>query len=121
MRKSIILTLTAISMASAALSCASTGKTANSTPAIKTNSNSQAQSIKPELAGDPIMRNASGDPIMVQGKTTATGDPIMITSLKTAGGDPIMIDEKGNRYIINETGDPIMIDAEGIPVLRQMK
>jgi hypothetical protein len=106
----------AISIASMTFSCASTGRTESKAPSVKTNSSSQLLSNRPELGGDPIMRNASGNPIMVQGKTTAAGDPIMMTTLKTAGGDPIMMDAKGNRYIINETGDPIMINAKEIPV-----
>lgn len=69
------------------------------------------------FAGDPIMRDAAGDPIMLKGKKTATGDPIMLTTLKTAGGDPIMMDAKGNFYILNAAGDPIMSTAAGDPIM----
>lgn len=69
------------------------------------------------FAGDPIMRNAAGDPIMLKGKKTAAGDPIMMTTLKTAGGDPIMMDAKGNFYILNAAGDPIMCTAAGDPIM----
>lgn len=69
------------------------------------------------FGGDPIMRNAAGDPIMLQGKFTAAGDPIMLTTLKTAGGDPIMMDIKGNYYILNAAGDPIMCTAAGDPIM----
>ncbi len=69
------------------------------------------------FAGDPIMRDAAGDPIMLKGKKTATGDPIMMTTLKTAGGDPIMMDAKGNFYILNALGDPIMCTAAGDPIM----
>ena len=69
------------------------------------------------FAGDPIMRDATGDPIMLKGKKTAAGDPIMLTTLKTAGGDPIMMDAKGNFYILNAAGDPIMSTAAGDPIM----
>jgi len=69
------------------------------------------------FAGDPIMRDAAGDPIMLKGKKTATGDPIMMTTLKTALGDPIMMDAKGNFYILNAAGDPIMCTAGGDPIM----
>jgi len=70
-----------------------------------------------KFSGDPIMRDAAGDPIMLKGKKTATGDPIMLTTLKTAGGDPIMMDAKGNFYILNAAGDPIMSTAAGDPIM----
>jgi hypothetical protein len=69
------------------------------------------------FAGDPIMRDASGKAVVLEGKTTAAGDPIMKTTLKTAAGDPIMMDAAGNYYVflgnnlvmIAAAGDPIML------------
>jgi len=69
------------------------------------------------FAGDPIMRDASGKAVTLEGKTTAAGDPIMKTTLHTAAGDPIMMDAAGNYYVflgnnlimIAAAGDPIML------------
>ena len=69
------------------------------------------------FAGDPIMRDASGKAVTLEGKTTAAGDPIMRTTLQTAAGDPIMMDAAGNYYVflgnnlimIAAAGDPIML------------
>lgn len=68
------------------------------------------------FAGDPIMRDAKGNALVVKGLTTAAGDPIMQTSLQTAAGDPIMMDAAGNYYVAFGS-NVIMIAAAGDPIM----
>ena len=68
------------------------------------------------FAGDPIMRDASGNPVFAEGLKTAGGDPIMQTTLQTAAGDPIMMDAAGNYYVALG-GNLIMIAAAGDPIM----
>ena len=72
------------------------------------------------FAGDPIMRTAKGDAVVLEGKTTAAGDPIMRTTLQTAAGDPIMMDAQGNYYVLYGNGSDsrlVMIAAAGDPIM----
>jgi len=68
------------------------------------------------FGGDPIMRDAKGNAVVVAGLTTAAGDPIMQTTLQTAAGDPIMMDAAGNYYVMYGT-NLVMIAAAGDPIM----
>ena len=115
-----ILIITAVCLIITVLFCSCVAMNKNQ-PTTLSNTASPNLKVAPvggiHFGGDPIMRNAAGDPIMLQGKFTAAGDPIMLTTLKTAGGDPIMMDIKGNYYILNAAGDPIMCTAAGDPIM----
>ena len=133
MRKSIITIALVCAVVLALCSCStSTASTAAvvkpniaaSTPVKAAPVASVTNPVVPNLtvngqafAGDPIMRDAKGNALVVEGLTTAAGDPIMQTSLQTAAGDPIMMDAAGNYYVafgsnlimIAAAGDPIML------------
>ncbi len=117
MKKRITITAFCLILAAVLCSCAAMNNNAPTTLSNSNNTITVAPIKGINFAGDPIMRNAAGDPIMLQGKLTAAGDPIMLTTLKTAGGDPIMMDVKGNYYILNAAGDPIMCTAAGDPIM----